>query len=534
MKLPTKRRKYHTVFDPTSGLQYDLASTLIDERKTPNCSEVLFREHEVRKNYGTTIFGGGTGVVTGTSGLSGTVQYLESFYKSDNSAGILICHTAVTGVQSAVNTYNTTTKVFTPIANGTGMTASDTYFITSENMNDKYIFCNNKDTLKKWTGSGAIAPLVSGTGASSLYYCQKLLKYGERMCLFRTTEGGTLYPQRIRWSVVNGEDDYTGTGSGFADLKTQLGQDFIQTGEKLGNYVVIYGEDTIVLMDYKGDVNNPFSFDSRVSGVGLPSMRAIVNLGDEHIFLGWEDVYSYKGGREVSSVCKGLSEEVFSVINPESIHISFMIHVSEREEILLFLPTAGSDYCNMYYRYSLKNGSWSKGDKGAYTGFGFYELKTSRTWAEMTMAWSAVAQKWNESTLLALSAITLVGNTAGGISYIDETTQNWSDGSAVVAWWDTKDFVIGSEYERNVTNWMEFNFEAKGNTVNVQYSVDGGVTWSGAKTFTLSTTVWDMYNYDFEVCSDKIRFRFSNSVANETFVIRMFEIGYVESSDRGK
>jgi hypothetical protein len=305
------------------------------------------------------------------------------------------------------------------------------------------------------------------------------------------------------------------------------------TADKLGNYVVIYGEDTIILMDYKGDVNDPFAFDARISGVGVPAMRALVNLGDEHIFLSWDDVCSYKGGREVTSICEGLREEIFSIINPEYIHMSFMVHLSEKEEILLFIPTATNAYCSMYYRYNLKNNSWSKGEKGYYTGFGFYELKTSKTWAEMTMKWTEVAQRWNESTLLALSSLLLVGDTAGGIEYRDETKQQWADGTAIVAYWDTKDFVIGAEYERSVTNWMELNFEAKGNTVDVQYSTDGGVNWSGVKTFTLNASVYKMYNYDFEVNSVKIRFCFSNSVLNETFSLRMLEIGYIEGTDRG-
>ena len=536
-KLPTRRRKYHAIYSPVGGLHCEdaLGSTLIDERSTPNCSEVLLRGNVVGKNYGSTYFAGGSGTVgTATSGLTGAVQYIQPFYKSDASTGTLLVHIAVTGPTSALLKYNATTKWFEVVAGSTGMTADDSFYVVSENMNDKYIFSNNKDYLRKYTTGGNVEVLVSGTGDSASYTCQDIVKYGERLCLYRTSEGGTLKPQRVRWSIVNGEEDYTGTGSGFADLRTQLGQDFIMSAEKMGNYVIIYGEDTIVLQNYTGYTSSPFTFDTRVSGCGIAAQRAIANLGEEHIFLGWEDIYSYKGGREVTSVADKVSDEIFDVINPEAIGVSFMVHLREVDEILLFIPTAGNTHCNMYYRYNRKNGSWSKGERGAYTGFGFYEKKTSAMWSDMTMQWNELVQRWNSSTLLALAPITLLGDVSGKIEQIDETTQNWSDSSVVNGWWDSKDFVIGEGYKREVTNWMEFNFEGKGNSVGVQYSTDRGVSWSGTKTFQLDASEWKLYNWDIETTGEKIRFRFSNNTTNETWSVRMFELGYLEASDRGK
>ena len=414
----------------------------------------------------------------------------------------------------------------------TELTGDEDDFITSEVMNDNYIFASQVQTLRYWDMATATTTVLPGC---TNYAAFKMIKFGERLCLYHTVESGTRYPQRVRWTAAGtpasspNATDWSATGSGNADLYAAMGVDWIQNAEKLGNYVIIYGERTIVLQEYKTDVNEPFSFTTRVSGVGLAAARAIVNLGEEHIFLGWDDVYSYKGGREADRIGGRVQTELINDINPEFVHRSFMMYDEDNDEIRLYYPKGGSETPDEYYVYNMKKGTWSKGAR-SYTAFGYYETKTTVTWATATGTWDEQTGRWDDSTLLALAPLNMFGDSSGYV-YKDSAVKNLA-GNLIDGYWETKDFVTGDGYRRTLTNWMELNFEATGDGVSVSYSADLGVTWSAVTVFTL-TDAWVKYNFDFEINSPQVRFRFRNATVSETFELRWVELGYLEASDRG-
>ena len=54
--LPTKKRKYVEIASPVSGLELSVPSTMITNTQTPLCSEVYFKDGEVKKMTGWTYF----------------------------------------------------------------------------------------------------------------------------------------------------------------------------------------------------------------------------------------------------------------------------------------------------------------------------------------------------------------------------------------------------------------------------------------------------------------------------------------------
>ena len=88
-------------------------------------------------------------------------------------------------------------------------------------------------------------------------------------------------------------------------------------------------------MEYTGNVNTPFIFITRVSGVGLAAPRALANLGGEHIFLAWDDIYSYQGGRNVIRITTNVRDQVVNFINSEYINRCFMDFIEETVEIVI-------------------------------------------------------------------------------------------------------------------------------------------------------------------------------------------------------
>lgn len=398
---------------------------------------------------------------------------------------------------------------------------------TGEIMSDLYIYNNGiaADTIKKW--NMATATVVDLANATS-YRAKKILAYGERLCLFHTIESGTTSPQRVRWSVVGDAEDWTGTGSGYTTLIGVLGVDWIQTAERISNYIAIYAERTIALMEYRGsDATNPFHFITRVAGVGLAAPRAIVNLDEEHIFLGWDNVYSYKGGRDVEPIGNNIQEELFSIIEPEYIHRSFMVFIEEKNELRLYIPTIGNSTPDTYFSLNISTNGWSRGER-SYTGFGYYAQQDTPTWNGTTGTWDAQTGRWDDRTRLTLSPINLFGNGSGEI-WKDDDSIYTVEGVDKVAWWDSKDLVVGDRYIGSTTNWMGVTFEGMGSAVEIWTSSDLGANFTLVESKTL-TSAWAKYTVNFEVWSPQTRVKFRSE--SGWWRMRQFELGFVRGSDR--
>ncbi len=396
---------------------------------------------------------------------------------------------------------------------------------TSEIMSELYIFNNGVDSIKKWDMQ---TNTVQDLGGASNYRCKAMITYGERLCLFHTIESGYTYPQRVRWSVVGDPEDWTGAGSGATTLVGVLGIDFIQSVQKLSNYVVIYAERTIALMEYRGtDPSDPFAFLTRVAGMGLAAPRAIVNLDEEHIFLGWDNVYSYKGGRDIEPIGDAIKEELFRIIEPKYIHRSFMTFIEEKNEIRLYVPTVGSEYPNTYFSLNTSTNGWSRGTR-KYTTYGYYSQQETYTWDGTSGSWDEQTMRWDDRTRLSLSPINLFGNEKGEV-WKDDDSVYTVEGKDVDAWWDTKDFVIGERYVEETTNWMGVNFEAMGTNLDVLISSDLGKTYQFVESVSL-TSKWSKYEVDFEEWSPYLRVRFR--CKSGWFRMRQIELEYVRGSDR--
>ena len=398
---------------------------------------------------------------------------------------------------------------------------------SSEIMSDLYIYNNGiaADTIKKWDmATATVTNLLNATD----YRAKKLLAYGERLCLFHTIESGVTAPQRVRWSVVGDPEDFAGAGASYATLIGVIGVDYIQTAEKISNYVAIYAERTIALMEYRGtDATNPFHFITRVAGVGIAAPQAIVNLDEEHIFLGWDNVYSYKGGRDVEPIGNNIQEELFSIIEPEFINRSFMVFIEEKNEVRLYIPTIGNETPNTYFALNIKTNGWSRGTRN-YTGYGYFSQQDSPIWDTAEGTWAEATARWDDRTRLNLSPINLFGNTSGEV-WQDNDSIYTVEGSDVTSWWDSKDLVVSDRYVGTVTNWMGVIFEAIGESVDIWISIDFGANYRLIKTETL-TSSWTKYKVDFEAWSPQVRIRFRSTSGWWRF--RHFEVSFVRGSDR--
>lgn len=507
------RRQYHPVFAPVEGLRYDLTSTMLPERATPNCEGIEFLDDRMRKMLGTVEFAGTVG-----SALNGKVMALNRI------ASILMCHTTTKVYQLVSSTFSDKTD--------SAFTGDEDNFISHAYIPDSaganhYVWTNFKDPIRKYALSGS----VSALGGASNYRPRWLQNFGERLNLYNVTDGGAQKKTRVRWCKLGDFEDWTATGSGFVDLTAYLGDsDEIMRAEKLAAYVIIYGQSGIIRQNYTGNASTPFSFAGQVSGVGLVAPRALVNIeGGEHIFMGVDDIYSYTGGRDPVPIGTSIRDELFNIMTAEYVNRSFMVHEPEDESIRLHVPIEDSTTPNACFSYNLRSRVWTRLPY-EYLGYGRHVVETALTWATITGTWEETALTWDARTLNKLQPITLYGDSSGHVYSDDDTSYNM-EGSAIDAWWDTKDFTTGDGYLRTTTHWMELNFEARGHTVSVYQSTDGGTSYTLLEAVTL-TRDWASYRVDLDVTSPQIRFQFRNATTDETFEVKWIEVGHLPSTDR--
>ena len=96
--------------------------------------------------------------------------------------------------------------------------------------------------------------------------------------------GVTEAPDVVFYSVLLDGDDWTGTGSGFIDLKTVWGTDDIVGIAAFYGQLIIFGKNNIAIYD------NPHSggtlaLNEVIQGIGLVSRDSIQAIGDDLVFL---------------------------------------------------------------------------------------------------------------------------------------------------------------------------------------------------------------------------------------------------------
>jgi len=101
LKLPRQRRKYYEIYQLDGGLRYDVASTVMEEKYTPRCEEVVLQDNIVKKAHGTAVYG-----QTTTYPLDGTIMNIYHYKKADGTDKLVV-HTT-----TQLYYYDSTTNTF--------------------------------------------------------------------------------------------------------------------------------------------------------------------------------------------------------------------------------------------------------------------------------------------------------------------------------------------------------------------------------------------------------------------------------------
>jgi hypothetical protein len=465
-----------------------------------------------------------TDTVISVNDASSFTQGDEIFVALDNGGQH---HTTVSSVSTNDITLNDAMPSAASVGNGVGEPVvlngnldSQVNF-TQWVAGDVLIITNNSDNVKQYNGTSVTdVPNLPGSGSCKAVNCEVFNNY---LLLINTTESGTNYPQRVRYSAAGDYTDWP--AANYTDLYD--GEDWLLCPVVMGPYLFIYAERSIYRCKYIGSASLIFDFELMIAGEGVVSSKGVADVGDYHIFFGNSNIYRYEGDYSIDPIADSLYYEIFGIdglLNPAYKDRVFGMYIEELDEIWLFFASVNNEIPDVVIRYSLVHGGlYLREFHHSLLGFGFYETAVSRTWNKLSGSWLQQDWIWKSKRIVSSSPITLLlGYDPKQVYSYDYLTQG--DDGNVVSWYaDTKDFTSPSEMIR----FDLLEFEAKGPEIKILYSTDGGSSYTTLETRTMGAAFTKHRIYK-QFVADQARFRFEGSKGG--FVLKRFKMKYKRES----
>lgn len=249
---------------------------------------------------------------------------------------------------------------------------------------------------------------LASLGALTSLRAQSCCVSDERIHVFGTTEGGTYFPARWRWTSkgANGAFDPSATGSGFADLN-EFGGEAVAV-RPIGPKIALYLNNGTMLARRTGITTDPFARDYTFYGRGLLGTKSVVDLGDgTHFGLftdGWFR-FSYNGQWEQ----RGLTDknyykwrqEFYNTLNWAQRKRVVCEYDENDHWVYIAFPTAGSGTngpTEVWIYDLMRDTVWPMTTLGTQTPnvFGKWteEVVAGATWGGSTGTWGGTSGSW--------------------------------------------------------------------------------------------------------------------------------------------
>lgn len=213
-----------------------------------------------RKRYGNTVFN--SSAMNGGANVQGL-----SYFKLANTNDFLI---SVAGAKLYKST--SLSGTMTEITGAITITAGQNNIWTQFTFNNVHIGFGGSATAPDapwvYDGSGGNAAALGGTPPSAYGAFQA----NNRVFAFRTAAN----PSRIFWSILGSQADWTGTGSGSADVWTNDNDSITACAVRDNSTVLIFKENSVHRMLINTLVSNAFPIYPLFSGVGCVGKHACV------------------------------------------------------------------------------------------------------------------------------------------------------------------------------------------------------------------------------------------------------------------
>jgi hypothetical protein len=339
---------------------------------------------------GFTAYGSGGKIATyQTNAITGIKEFIDS----TGDRELLIFD------EDRVGKYNAGTEELEDLVEADTFTGDNEDFFNAENWKGKIYFTNNVDRLYSYDGSSvaAVDVDIDGDASNELDTCLAVLTFKERLILFRTTEDGTVYPQRIRWSKAGDPDvwdDTINNGGGFLDVPT--GQ-WLQGAAYVKDGIALFFERSIWMLRYTGNVDLPFAVTSiRDFERGAEKIEApysIINIGEEAWAFGTTGFFGTNGFQ--SFQMEGSVPDISLKSDLGKANIVSSGSLDELDQIWIAYPTIDSTTSDSVFVFNYVEKTWSIYDI-ALTVMGTWSKAGTETWDGESRSWDEIRESWSE------------------------------------------------------------------------------------------------------------------------------------------
>ncbi|MFW9872321.1 MAG: hypothetical protein ACFFG0_04400 [Candidatus Thorarchaeota archaeon] len=368
--------------------------------------------------------------------------------------------------------YNTTNEVLEDIAESDIFTGDAEDLFWTTNWGDKIYFTNNVDRIKTWDGSSLATPTfdIDGDASNEVDTCLCILPFKERLLLFRTTEDGTVYRQRVRWSGINDptswDDTITGAG-GYIDAPTD---ESIISVETVDDGVAIRFTNSWWVLRFTGDIDVPFLFDK--IGSTIPECKSTHSIFSNNgvVFThGFSQIVGTNGSNLM--IIDQQVPDVSLKVDQEKNHILYSQKYEEYEQIWIAYTKVDSTTNDRILVYNYRENTWSIYDHPL-TCMGITKTLNDTTWDSESRTWNEITEAWDDFALQASFPIVLGGKSNGLVvrmqhGSVDEGSDIDFDISS--SRWNP----YASEGKRAKLMWIDFLVSADDtNSVSIDFFVD--------------------------------------------------------------
>ena len=493
---------------PIQGIDVSQPGEYIDPRGTPDCINIELYRSVIKKRIGTTAVG---------TTASERILAIKELYANITHFPVRIGLTKFEYLTAGTWTDAAHAVLTGQIADRVDVCLP---LLSGERI---LVYTNFRDEIRYWTGADKDDHLFTSSDKPLAKY---VVAYGGYLLIFYVSLGGTIYAQRGMWSDTGDITNMSTVNAGYMDL-IEDGEDI--TGAAIfGNYVAVHKESSIYLW-YLVGTDDIFAAERKATGSGTVCHFTIQNLPTgEQIFLGRDGFHLFNG---VSAPLINLSimDELRESMNPEYLYKCWSTVIPSMDEYWCGIPIGSQTEAETVYKYNYRTGQIYKDVRTNTTAAGAYTLTTSTTWGEQVGDWASASGSWDDVALLKLFPPVLFGDSTGIVTRRDSVNNDGDNDIAISSYWISKDYECENAQKGSLGRWNKIMVWAKGSTLQVDYSIDEGQTWVNITTLALSvsypTDTSPAIGY-FDVISSKIRFRFSNNVAGETYYLKQFVIWY--------
>ena len=307
----------------------------------------------------------------------------------------------------------------------TGSSSSTTTEITATTLAD-VVYINRSDQipLHRTSSSSSFSNLPNwptGMLAGSLR------SYGDFLVALDTTESGTNFPNRVRFSTpalansVPSTWDETDTtaSAGFNDL-VQMKTPIVD-GATLGSNFLVYSQDQVWLMEFVGGTFI-FNFRKLFDDAGVINRNCITEVEGKHYVLDRDDIYVTDGNSR-QSICDGrVREYIFGGIDYSKSDRCFVMHNTDLEEIYFCYHTGDDmsvytdgDACNRAAVYNYKEDLWTFQDLPNVVSGTIANVNTVLSYATTAQTYASVGGSYHDQESQYGRHILFVSDVGGGV-----------------------------------------------------------------------------------------------------------------------